>query len=666
MKLLMTMLNAKDFTPLAENEYDETTFRTDERGYFQTQIYFKNYIPAFSIEDAAGGDYSLEFSADEDGTDRQKFQRHSNFYYADSLGWNVVGWTYIFILENGAVIETHRLLILPDRKECEAMIRELLSIRRELFQKSNENKSSLAENLREKTWAEILQTLNEQSEEIFRLMKRINSRPRFCLQKFHQNCNVSKIRRFDDKIIRQYVISPNRKKYSVSAEKISMNIFENRLLKNKILRLKEFVEIQTQQQKIKISSTESNIQSQIDYVKGLAAKDKKQDDQILKNKNLESLEAQLDYNKKNFAISSDEIIEKLNKCLDLKIFQETENKDEKWRMTQIFTNDANYRKAYLKLKELDEIFDFSFDADEKSFPAEKMYQIYEWWVLAKIVEFLIVKLHWKSEDNTPAEILRKLFNNLENIQSTKISLIHENSKMKMEIFYNTEINESMRTTNCKLRPDYLFKVTANNATKFFILDAKYRNYEQQGLKFWQEKDLKGVCFEKYIEKIASVSNKEISMSFIVHSDTTPNDNSTFLGKYVVYNGTIAFKNLFPTINGQLQQIGSFYLLPEIENDSKPNQSEINLSLFFKMMFEYFMNQWKICWECGSSDVEINEFNPGRYEKYHLGCKKCGAFWVNNYCSHCSTRTTLIKHVVNYHIEQIEDYRWLVHCPKCGG
>ena len=49
MKLLMTMINANDLTPLAENEYTENIFRTDERGYFQTQIYFKNYIPAFSI-----------------------------------------------------------------------------------------------------------------------------------------------------------------------------------------------------------------------------------------------------------------------------------------------------------------------------------------------------------------------------------------------------------------------------------------------------------------------------------------------------------------------------------------------------------------------------------------------------------------------------------------
>ena len=193
MKLLMTMINANDLTPLAENEYDETTFRTDERGYFMTHIYFKNYIPAFSIEDAAG-DYTLEFSADEDGTNRQKFQRHSKFYYdnshKDSLGWNVAGWTYIFILENGAVIETHKLLILPDRAECEAMIKELLAIRREIFQKSNENKSSLAENLREKTWAEILKTLNEQAEEIFQLMKRVNNRRHFGLQKFRTYCKI--------------------------------------------------------------------------------------------------------------------------------------------------------------------------------------------------------------------------------------------------------------------------------------------------------------------------------------------------------------------------------------------------------------------------------------------------------------------------------------------
>ena len=588
----------------------------------------------------------MEFSAEEDDTDRQKFKRHSKFYYDNSLGWNVAGWTYIFILENGTIIETHKLLILPDRAECEAMIKDLLAIRRELFQKSNENKSSLAENLRDRNWAEILKALNEQAEEIFQLMKRVNNRRHFGLQKFQEKLAASKIRRFDEKIIRQYVIAPNRKKYSVTAEKISMNIFENRLLKSKLLRLKEFIETQTKIQKLNAKTLKNDINSQIEHVEKFARKDE------IARENIKSLKAQLQTNEKIFEVSPNKILEMLNKCLALPVFDGVENCNEKWRMTQIFTNDANYRRAYLKLKELDEIFDFSFDADEKSFPAAKMFQIYEWWILAKIVEFLVIKLQWRTDGNF-AEILRQLFSNVENTQNATIKLTHENSKMEMEIFYNTEIKDSLKSGYCPLRPDYLFKVTDEKITKFFILDAKYRNYEKQSYNYWQEKDLRGVCFRKYIQRIKNETGAEIAMSFIVHSDKMSGKN--FLGEYVVYN------NKFAQLDGERQQVGSFYFLPNVE------KSEINLSLFFKMMFEYFMDKWQICWECGSNEVEVKKFPTDKnhkYEKYHLRCKNCGAFWVNNYCDKCAERVTLMKHAINYHVEKGDN--WYVRCPKCGG
>ena len=656
MKLLMTLINFKDLTPLAENEYDETTFRTDERGYFQTHIYFWNYIPAFSIEDAAG-DYSLEFGANKDGTGRQKFQRHSNLYYdnsyKNSLGRNVAGWTYIFILQDGKIIETHKLLILPDRAECEAMIKDLLYIRRELFQKSNENKSSLAENLRDRNWAEILQTLNEQAEEIFQLIKRVNNRRHFGLQKFQEKCTASKIRRFDEKIIRQFVTAPNRKKYSVSVSKKSNDIFENRLLKSKILQLKNFVELQNHQQKINVENLKREINSQIQYIKSV--QEKNSDAKILAENTLQSLRAQLQALQINLAVSPNKILEILDKCLALSVFEGVENCNEKWRMTQIFSNDLNYRRAYLKLKSLDEIFDFSFDANEKSFPSAKMFQIYEWWILAKIVEFLVVKLKWQN-DGTFAEILRGLFNNLENTKNAKIKLTHENSKMQMEIFYNTEINESLNITGCNLRPDYLFKVKSEGAEKIFILDAKYRNYDKQGADYLKEKDLRGVCFERYIQTIKKYTGKEISMAFIVHSDKTQGKN--FLGKYVIYNGAN-----FTNLNGARQQIGAFYFLPNVE------KSEINLSLFLKLMFEYFMDKWQICWECGAAKVEIKEIPLSRYSKYYVRCENCGAFWVNNYCDECAKkneRTALIKHAVNYHIEPRRNNNWYVSCPKCGG
>lgn len=670
MKLKMSMIDAKNFTPLAENEYDEDIFRNDEGGYFQTHIYFRNskknfYLPAFSFEDISDSGYYLEFGKNKDGSERKKFQQLQNNLYCDTsekapLGLSVAGWTYIFILKDGKIFETHKLLILPDlpnKAECAAMISELLFIRRELFQKIDENNSTLAENLRERSWDEILKYLNEQAAEIFRLMKKINERPRFALKKVLQSCDVSKIRRFNNKIFSQYFISPDRKKYQVCVDKISMNIFENRLLKNKLFRLKNFIETQALQQKINAESLQKDLETQTEYIEKLKIRNEK--DKIFAKNNIKSLELQFQHNEKFLNLSSNKILESLNACLKLPFFSEVEIKDENWRMTQIFTNDENYRRAYQQLKNFDEILDFSFYADENSLSSEKMYQIYEWWTLAKIIEFLVVKLNWKSDNAAPLEILRKVFNNLENIQSARISLTHEISKMKMEIFYNTEINESLQTSGCNLRPDFLFKVTAGDIEKIFILDAKYRNYKHQGFKYWLEKDLYGVCFEKYIQKIETDTGKKISMSFIVHSDKTA-DPRKFLGKYVVYNGTLLFEN-FAELKGAVRQIGSFYLLPQFKNDF--NQSEINLSLFFKMMFEYFMDQWEICWECGSKVKKEILTTFGGRPKYYMHCKNCGAFWVKSHCGNC-TNKLLIKHAINYHMEEINGKPWYVLCPAC--
>ena len=316
----MSMIDAKNFTPLAENEYTKNIFRTDERGYFQTHIYFRDdkknfYLPAFSFEENVDGDFSLAFGANEH--DFKFFRRVKNFFCdtseENSLGWNIAGQTYIFVLKDGKIFERHKLLILPDNIECAAMISELLFIRRELFQRYNE--INFYENLREKSWDEILKYLNSQAEEIFRLMKNVDNRPRFALKKFLQSCDVSKIRRFDNKIFSQFFTSPDRKKYKVFADKISMNIFENRLLKNKILHLKNFIETQTFQQKINAQSLQQNILAQIFQTKKLDAENKSLAENMRQN-----LFSQLQKINAILKASANKILDTLNACLNLKVF----------------------------------------------------------------------------------------------------------------------------------------------------------------------------------------------------------------------------------------------------------------------------------------------------------------------------------------------------------
>ena len=679
------MIDAGYFTPLDENSYGENILRDDtERGYFMTQIYFRganrrSYIPAFSFVDAPAGNFSLEFSANQDGTNRRKFTENAGFYFDDAeeetLGWSTIGVTYIFVLKDGKIYGApHKLLIVPDRKECEAMIREIIFIRSELFQKTGVSKSNLPEEIQSlrnvKDWSKVLEHLEKHVEELFQIMKRIDERPRYSLQKVQSSCHLSKVRRFDSKIFQQYTAAPNRPRYRVLSDKISVNIFENRLLRSKIFRLREFIAEHSAQQKNNAEIADQNIKAQTEYVEKLsdAARKKNEDDKYIVDNTLKNLNNRRTLNAQNLNSSPDKIIAVLNDCLNLRVLREADRRDEKWRMTQIFTNDANYRRAYRKLRELDEIFDFSFVADENSMPAEKMYQIYEWWVLAKIVEFLVVKLNWRvGTGDDPVKILRALFDNLENIQRVHICLTHENPAMVLELYYNATINESLKTSGCRLRPDYLFKVSANGVTRIFILDAKYRNYEQKGWNCWLKKDLQGVCTEKYISEIKKSTGVKISVAFIVHPDSTPADNGKFLGKYVVYNGTVdarTRKVIHGIADGGNQQFGSFYLLPSVEK-STPNQSEVNLSLFFKLMFEYFMEKWETCWECDSADVERTALQTGGgFTKYHLRCNSCGAFWVKTHCWNCGKHNALIKHAINYHAEQ--SGKWFVYCPHCGG
>lgn len=376
-----------------------------------------------------------------------------------------------------------------------------------------------------------------------------------------------------------------------------------------------------------------------------------------------SLESQFYLNESHKQTDSalDDVVKNLNKCLALDFFKKVDDANEKWRMTQIFTNEPNYHRAYIKLHELDEIFDFSFEVGENKILNEKTDKIYEYWVLAKILEFLIVKQGWQTVDgeNNHIKIFRNFFSdfnpNLKFQNRPPIRLKHvvkNSSVMDLEIFYDTQIKFSLGAQSDK-RPDFLFKVTLGDDTKFFILDAKYRNYSDMSSWYWREKDLKGVCEKKYIAELKEECGVEISAALIVHTDKSRSENDTkILGKYVQFNG---LKNSY-------QQIGSFYLLPQVEEGGIVNQSDENLTAFFQMIFEYYMDEWEICWQCGSENVQRTTLTTeGNNKKYHYQCSDCGAFWVKNHCK--NNHHKIIKHFVNYHEEK--GGRWLVTCPICG-
>ena len=686
LKLFMIRLENDKIIPLDENNYSEIKRdNADGRQCFVTKTHFRGadkkfYFPAFKIflDDGDTNNYTLAYSADDTKRINFSYDATENLFYDLPVGNEIdeasvgainPGVTYIYILKNGVEVSSpRRLLALPSsisRREYESMIQEMIFINRKLIQNSK-SKSSLSESLRPlcdtDNWQRVLENLDKHVAELLVLMKKIDAHPHYGLRHTQKFSRPAKIRRFDEKILRQYVQFPNREKYRVSDEEITYNIFENRLLKKNLSDLKNFLVKKNFQQLEMCRLKASNIQTKI-----LELQRKEQTVQLnreeilLNNQQNEYFYRQLDLTAEGVAedFILERILKNLDKCLSLKIFRDVETRRERRRMTQIFTNDANYHKAYVKLRDLDEILDFSFAADENKILNEKTDRIYEYWVLAKILELLIVKQGWQSQDseNNYLKIFREFFSDFnpnrkfQNRPPIRLKhAIKDSADMELQIFYDTQIKFSLNATSYK-RPDFLFKVTLESVTKIFILDAKYRNYFEMSAKYFYQKDLGEVCAKKYMAELKK--DCDVSAALIVHTDKSRSENSAkVFGKYVIFNA----------VNYSYKQVGGFYLLPQVEEDGIVNQSEENLTAFFQMIFEYYMGAWQICWQCGSSDVQkIPLPTPSGNNKFHLYCENCGAFWVKNHCE--GNHHKLIKHYFNYHREK--DGRWFVKCPICG-
>lgn len=389
----------------------------------------------------------------------------------------------------------------------------------------------------------------------------------------------------------------------------------------------------------------------------------------------------------------------IDKQLSLQIFKNVENIKRKWSLTQILTNDYRYHQVYKQLRLLDAMCDFSFSENKEKVYHNKIDQIYEYWILAKILEELVINQKWTSIDsgsNDYIKIFNDYFENSENIKTPIIKLKHDGNGNQhtflMSIYYNTKLELSLQDkltrplstyshNTLELRPDYLFRIidigkdvndNLHETEKVFILDAKYRDYNQMGgINCWLNSDLKEVCIDKYIVRPKNDLNIDIAAAFIVHSDltnciTNPNKES---GEYVTYNGNVDSRcvSLMEKNQFKEKQFGSFYLVPfameTAEKSNIINQSNINLETFFTMLFEFYMNDWSECWHCGSQSVDVRLlYTKSHFSKYHMQCKECGAFWVKTHCKECHNK--LIKHMKNYHVEE-NGQHWFVRCPSCG-
>ena len=594
---------------LEEEKYPAEIRRDDDNGknFFVARQHFKVecnenfFVPAFKIlldDSDKPAHYTLAISADKNDITPEELKNSGDLFWQHyeqdkknhdgekikSLGFEP-GVSYIFVLKNGKIFgEPHKIFILPSsmtEKEFAAMINEMLYIRSELIIRHTRSVVGLPLEMK-KDNQEHFQRLQTHIDKLCKVMKKINLHPRQKLSKISVTCKAEKLRKFDSKIMRQYLSNPQRKSYLVDGDEVSLNIFENQFLLNKLhelrnkistnadVNLKNFASDQknilqkiSNEVSIKVDDTETALeklqdksdeleeklsdlnqkitdslkikylpsdvpeqtititfrqvndprlylndgmkiifepfwkdyfgngknlscatfqlyneetfqgecltgypppkiyweqlifftdnirlqatladfilknscdtettiflQGQFEIVNGKYSKSKKIKIYSLKKvklnkkislksaeetikflkdisaeyenleverKRIENLKMNIESNKKNLQSNSQSksIVEKLNGVLQLPIFDAVENKVERWRMTQIFTNDANYHQVYKILKHLDELLDFSFQADEEKILAKNLDKIYEYWILAKIIEHLVLKL----------------------------------------------------------------------------------------------------------------------------------------------------------------------------------------------------------------------------------------------------------------------------------
>ena len=184
-----------------------------------------------------------------------------------------------------------------------------------------------------------------------------------------------------------------------------------------------------------------------------------------------------------------------------------------------------------------------------------------------------------------------------NISGLEIDLFYEystNFDIKMKIIYEGEIRYEENKKKC---PDYQFVLTVYdkvNKVNFkpvrAYLDAKYRNYDVQGLEeTFINKDIIEVAIEKYLKTFLGTNNEPI-VSMIAHSC----------------------------------------------NDSK--------------YVEYHLSLYYVCWNCGEAkNIEkIEKTTISGFVKYHYTCKECNEFWMKSHCSVPKLNHGIIKQIENYH------------------
>ncbi|PGW74489.1 nuclease domain-containing protein [Bacillus thuringiensis] len=373
------------------------------------------------------------------------------------------------------------------------------------------------------------------------------------------------------------------------------------------------------------------------------------------------------------------LIDKLDGYLQIPFLSGVTKKKNRWKLTQIFTNDKNYSMLWKSLRALDKKYEFTSDFKEIDIIVKKTDELYEYWILIRILK-IFHDTGWETiTGHSFKNVIDQFFDGRRmekakagNLEGFQIKMEHTGKKHTNHLYADGSVSieklEVIIHFNEYIagkKPDYAFELTVfageglqqRRITKWFYLDAKYRNYQEQSSHYGWFHDINTVAINHYLNYFHA-HDQPSHASFLIHPDV--DDRYQFFGGYLNYTMAQNFQRVNQLFDrNPRQSFGSISCIPgQIRN----------LKAYVKMMIEYHFVEQKtpfICWECGSTDTDIqHKVIPGSQNiKFHISCNSCGEFWVRTHCD--SNGHKLVKHLNdNYHKEEFEHYPWFVKCPVC--
>lgn len=572
------------------------------------------------------------------------YDKNTEYFYnnfdenEEDIGINRAGLFKIFVLNNRKklIYESDPILIKPSiisESMYINMIDMLLNINRDLVM--DLNSSVYLNGLNNE--ADLSKKILDLVIDLEYPLKQINRNPAVLLIKQEAKLNYSKIKKLNKKILIEKELYPFKNKFNSFVSVESKDTYENRSLYYFLLNMQKC-----------INTTISNINISLKRIK-------KEEKKILNTlqvnddnykRSLENKKYKISKNKTKLSQEKsnyDKALSKVNEYINFDIFSIYKNirvENTPLKLTQVFLHNEWYRRCYTKIKSFYEDNNFELNnLEDEELNLKEVYDIFEIWSYFTMIKIMVKEQGWIIENKNIIRNVNQYIKKKGSLYGFRVSLKH---KIKSKLLSNNELtldivyNKTLTLDNKNLRPDFTFIITCRNEKKIFYLDAKYHNYLEKNSLF--EKDIKETAFEKYYNSLES-KEYEPSGSYILHCIDDP--------RYINFGYDTSIRHLG----------GSFALTPE------------NSSYFItwiSMLMEWFFDEYDMCWNCGSIDIDVEEKTTyGKKKKYYYTCRNCGSFWVKNHCT-CSSSNKLIKHDLpekQYHKQSSE--KWMVYCPICG-